>query len=439
MNLRVFLIAACLSSTAVLAEPQHLVLVTVDTLRADAVGTYGRSDNPTPNIDSLAKNGTLFEDAESVIGKTGPSFSTSFTSLFPPTHGARRNGVPMRDDIPTLATSASAAGYDTAAFITNWTLRHALSGLGRGFDHYDETFNLARNSIGAVERDAGSVTRTALEWLTTNRSSSKAPVLLWVHFSEPHTPFESHPTFMAPQPEKGDRSKGWEKRYRYDSEVRFTDFWIGKLLEGLNTSLPMDDTLLVFISDHGESLGEHGYWGHGKNAYRPNLRVPMILSGPGIPDGRRVKTPVSLVDLTPTILELLKLPPLPEAAGESLVPMLAGNPARQARPRFAFGDRPTALNKKQRDQYEDPLVASLEYGDLKAIFDFSRSRVEYYDLVRDPRELKPLAESPRKDRPSLGRQLSDWYKKLVKYATESGEFTDEDVKELRSLGYVGGH
>ncbi len=331
-----------------------------------------------------------------------------------------------------------ARNYDTAAFISNWTLRNGLSGIGRGFELYDETFNVQRNALGAVERDAASVGTSALEWLKSNRKTSTAPVFLWVHLSEPHTPYDYHPTFIGPEPTKEQRSRGWHKRHKYDSEVRFTDYWIGKIVEGVREALPQDDTLLVFFSDHGESLGEHGYWGHGKNAHWPNLRVPLILSGPNVPKGRRVSTPVSLVDLSPTLLDLLGLPNLPEAEGESLRELMPGDGTRQARKRYGFGDRATALSKKQRQQYEHPLYISLEKADVKAIFDFSKRKVDYYDLRVDPIESHVLKESPREERPPLGRQLSDWYKNLTKYEGDGGELTQEDIDQLRSLGYIGG-
>ncbi len=415
----------------------HLLLITVDTLRADYLGCYGYDGDPTPSLDRLAEQGVLFEDALSVIGKTGPSFATAFSSLYPPSHGARRNGVQMRDDVPVLAEILAEQGYQTAAFITNWTLKHHLSGIGRGFEHYDEHFNLSRHGIGgARERDAKSVTEAAMAWLEQDRDPDR-PLFLWVHYSEPHTPFELHPGHIPPQPSKEDRESGWQKRRKYASEVRFTDSWVGRLLEQTTGFLPAPSTFVVFFADHGESLGEHGYWGHGKNVHWPNLKVPLIFTGPGIPEQTRLSYPASLVDLLPTLLDLLELPASSENAGRTLVPAWDAG-AGEERPRFALGEKHTAFSKKKRTRFAHPISISLQTQKAKAVYDFDDRKIQYFDLVNDPQELRPLRAPTQETRPPLGRQLSDWYKNLAKYEQRSGELSDEDRRQLESLGYLGG-
>jgi arylsulfatase A-like enzyme len=431
------LLAALLApgrAAAAEARP-NLLLLTVDTLRADFLGCYGFAGKNTPNLDRLASQGLLFEDTLTVIGKTGPAFASLFSSLYPPTHGARRNGVRMRDDVPVLAESLRAAGYTTAAFISNWTLKQHLAGTHRGFEHYDEEFNRERNSFGAVERDAADVTGAALRWLEA--VPAERPVFLWVHYSEPHSPYDLRAQY-APKAAEGEGDSPRSRRYKYSSEVGFVDNWIGNLLTRAENRLRPETTLVVFLSDHGESLGEHDYWGHGKNTHWPNLRIPLILRGPGIPAGRRVATGASIVDVLPTILDLLRLAPLPGAEGRSLTGSWNGHDDAASRLRFALGERPTALTKKGRHHYNHPLMISAQNGDAKAVYDFGDGKLSYYDLRHDPVEDKPLTQPPVEMRPALGRQLSDWYKGLKKYEEDGGELTPQDIEQLKSLGYLDG-
>ena len=417
------------------AEARHLILISVDTLRADALGTYGYPADVSPRLDRLAAEGVLFEDVITTIGKTGPAFASLFTSLYPPTHGARRNGVAMRPDVPTLAELLRDSGFDTAAFISNWTLRSRLAAVHRGFQHYDEEFTRKRNAFGAHERDAPTLIRAAIEWLG-GRTDRSRPLFLWVHLSEPHTPFELHDNFVLKPPPKNERRSGWQKRWRYASEVKFTDHQIGRLLEQMKELVDLDRALIVFVADHGESLGEHGYWGHGKNARWPNLRIPLILVGPDLPAGKRVATPASIIDVMPTVLELLGIGEPEGLAGNSLRHYWQGD-TPQERARFAIGDRHTAWGKGSRNVWEEPLEISLQTPSTKVVFNFEKRQTIYFDLLADPQELTPLSDSPRPMKPPLRRLLANWFRQLPKYDQRSGELSEEDVRQLKSLGYVG--
>jgi arylsulfatase A-like enzyme len=410
----------------------HVLLVTVDTLRADALGCYGNTRTPTPRVDELARGGVLFDDTITTIGKTGPALASLFTSLFPPTHGARRNGVPLRPDVPTLAETLRDGGYRTAGFISNWTLRSRLAAVHRGFSHWDETFDSQRNPFGASERSADGVIDAALAWVRAQPDAG-GPLFLWVHLSEPHDPYERHSGFETSLP--SDRSPGWQKRWRYESEVAFTDHAIGRLLDELEPRMPRSRRLTIFVADHGESLGEHGYWGHGKNTYWPNLRIPFVLAGPGLPRGERVASPASIVDVLPTVLELLGLPELPDAVGLSLKGSWRGEPPPQ-RPRFAFADRHSAIGAAGRSVYEHPLEISLQIDRVKAVYDFGLERPRFFDLAADPRESHPLESSPTDLEPPIYRRLASWYRNLPKYEGRSGELSAEDVEQLRALGYI---
>ena len=421
------------------AEP-HLVLLSVDTLRADAVGAYGAEGAKTPTIDALAAAGVLFEDAQTTIGKTGPAFASIFTSLYPPTHGARRNAQRMRSDIPVLAELLGEAGYEAAAFISNWTLRADLVGLHRGFDHYDEEFNQARNAGGVTERDAADIVKAAERWLRRRAGDEERngrPLFLWVHFSDPHSPYRERGGFTPPLPPRAKRTAGWQKRWRYQSEVNYVDHWLGRLSEAIEELLP-GPRFTLFLSDHGESMGEHSYWGHGKNVHWPNTRIPMILAGPGLPTGLEVQAPVGVVDVLPTILELLGTEAPDGLEGQSLVPTGRETEAVQ-RPRYVIGDRHTALFGRSRRSapYENPLQISMEFDGAKVLHDFSKRRTVYFDLTVDPREEKPLSDAPVELVPPLSRRLVNWYRALPKYeAKNSTVLSEEDVKQLKSLGYI---
>ena len=436
--IRTALLAASLCAP-LSAEP-HLVLLSVDTLRADAVGAYGAEGAKTPTIDALAAAGILFEDAQTTIGKTGPAFASIFTSLYPPTHGARRNAQRMRSDIPVLAELLGEAGYEAAAFISNWTLRADLVGLNRGFDHYDEEFNQARNAGGVTERDADDIVKAAERWLRRRADDEERngrPLFLWVHFSDPHSPYLERAGFTPPLPPREKRTAGWQKRWRYQSEVNYVDHWLGRLSETIEELLP-GPRFTLFLSDHGESMGEHRYWGHGKNVHWPNTRIPMILAGPGLPTGLEVQAPVGVVDVLPTILELLGIEAPDSLEGQSLAPVGRETEAVQ-RPRYVIGDRHTALFGKSRRSapYENPLQISMELDGAKVLHDFSKRRTVYFDLTVDPREEKPLSEPPVELVPPLGRRLVNWYRALPKYeAKSSAVLSEDDIKQLKSLGYI---
>ncbi len=434
-------------ASAARVDRPHLLLITVDTLRADFLHCYGYPHPTSPAIDRLAERGVLFRDTLTTIGKTGPAISSLFSSLYPPTHGARRNGVAMRPDVPVLAELLEAHGYATAAFISNWTLRRNLAGVHRGFAHWDQEFNRSRYTLGPSERDADQMTTSALAWLERTRrraaldhevtSEADRPLFLWVHYSEPHTPYRLHQDFAPPRPAAG--GDGALKRWRYASEVAYTDSWIARLLAGAAPFLPRERTLVVFSADHGESLGEHAYWGHGKNTHWPNLRIPLVIAGPGVPAGARVESPASIIDVLPTLADLIGFTPPLGIAGESLVNAWRAVGASRDRPRYAFGDRPTSLVQRSNVSYEEPLEISLVVHGTKTIYDFTQHSLRYYDLDKDWGELHALERPPVAVDPPLSRALASWYRSLVKYDTSRAlELSAEDVDQLRALGYVGG-
>ncbi|REJ83435.1 MAG: hypothetical protein DWQ36_24290 [Acidobacteria bacterium] len=413
----------------------HVLLLTVDTLRADHLSIYGSKQPRTPHIDALARRGLLFEDALTTIGKTGPAFASAFSSLHPPTHGARRNGVPVRDDVPLLAEILAQNGYRTAAFISNWTLRDHLSGLARGFDVWDEDFSKRRYGVGPSERRADSVIAATVKW-TKKAAASPGPLLIWAHFSEPHTPYDEHDGFRF-RVEPGERrTPQVAKRLRYASEVAYTDAKIGELLRRLESHIDLDRTLILFFADHGESIGEHDYWGHGRNVHWPNLDIPLAIVGPGVPQQRRSTMPASIIDVLPTVLGALRIP-APEAI-EGLDLLQHWQTPDDARQRFAVADRSTALFEKAKEEYADPLQIAMQTRSVKTIFDFDMRQTRYYDLRRDPLELESDINPPLELKPPLRRRLANWYRGLPKHDADEGPLSEEDRKQLESLGYTGG-
>src|SRR5438445_3008315 len=255
---------------AAAASPPNLLLVTIDTLRADRVGAYGFAPSPTPSLDRLAREGVLLEDAVAHVPQTRPSHVTLFTGRLPYEHGIRDNfSKPLDAATPTLATLLKARGYATGGFIGAYPVSRD-SGLQRGFDVYDDPF-VAASSLSTrgdrSERRAGEVVDRALEWLRRPRT---APFFAWVHLFDPHAPYDPPPPFAA--------------RFAkdlYAGEVAYADSQVQRLLEWVEVAGLKDSTLVVVTSDHGEGLGDHGEDEHGFFVYDTTLHVPLVMRRPG--------------------------------------------------------------------------------------------------------------------------------------------------------------
>ena len=306
------------ASTAAPGRPRResLLLVTLDTTRADRLGAYGYAAARTPHLDRLAREGVRFDQALSPVPITLPSHVSLFTAVHPPVHGIRNNGRRFGEALPTLATALRARGHRTAAFVSAFVLDERF-GLNRGFETYDdemETGGPEREAIDAERR--GDRTAAALvRWL--EGQSNAAPFFAWLHLYDPHDPY------LPPAP--------FDKEFAsspYDGEIALTDQAVGSALDALARTGLADRTLVAVVGDHGESLGEHGEDTHGMFVYEAAIRVPLVLWGPGVVGpGRVVPTPVRTIDLAPTLLALLGAPPLPKAEGQSLVPLLEGRRA----------------------------------------------------------------------------------------------------------------
>ncbi len=271
--------------------PPSILLISIDTTRADRLGCYGRQPSPTPHIDRWAAEGVVFESALTPIPVTLPAHTTLMTGTLPWRHGVRDNGVyRVPSDVPTLAESFAEAGYDTAAVVGAAVLDRQY-GLDRGFGSYDDV-KTAGGGLAIAERRARQVTDAAL----ARAQSLRPPFVLFVHYFDPHAAYDPPPPFAA--------------RYRsepYVGEIASVDAEIGRLRESLEAKGLLENTVVVVTSDHGEGLGEHGEATHGVFLYQSTLHVPLVIRAPGWPRGHRVAGTVSLADVAPTLLDLAGL------------------------------------------------------------------------------------------------------------------------------------
>jgi arylsulfatase A-like enzyme/Flp pilus assembly protein TadD len=361
------MLPASLLLVAAVSSAPNVVLVTIDTLRADRVGAYGRAGAHTPTLDRLAREGVLLEEAVVQVPQTRPSHASMFTGLLPYEHGLRDNySPPLAAGTPTLATVLRAAGWDTAAFVGAYPVSR-LSGLDRGFDVYDDPFSGPEAAgDGRTERRAGEVVDRALAWLRKPRAR---PFLAWVHLFDPHAPYE------APAP--------WKARFAktpYDGEVAYADAEVGRLVAWLDSAGLRERTLVVATSDHGEGLGEHGEDEHMFFVYDSTLRVPLVFSWPGhLPAGARVGGQFRSIDLLATVLEL---------AGVQAPPTSGVSRASSLRP----GGR-----IPENESYAETLYSQLHFGyaPLRALRGggwkyVEAPRPELYRLAGDPGETRNL-------------------------------------------------
>jgi arylsulfatase A-like enzyme/Tfp pilus assembly protein PilF len=407
-----FLLSALACTGAETPPPQRIVLISVDTLRADHVGCYGAPDARTPNLDTIAAEGVRFAAALSPVPLTLPAHATLLSGRDPHAHGVRHNSIHrVPPGVPLLAGQLAEAGYATAAVVAARVLDRRF-GLDRGFARYDDDVaGVAPGPIGFAERSADEVVDAALAWLAT----APERFFLWVHLYDPHRPYAPPPGFassFAARP--------------YDGEIAFVDAEIGRLLGAVRERWGDAGLLVVATSDHGESLGEHGELTHGYSLYDATQRVPLLISGPGIAPGRTIGEPVSLADVAPTILALAGAPPLAGASGRDLGPELRGSPRR------ADGI------------YLETLATQLDFGwsPLLAIrtdrWKLVRApRPELYDLADDPGETRDLAAA----RPELVAELDAQLERLVAAGSAAPVAVDLDAAtrdELHALGYVTG-
>jgi arylsulfatase A-like enzyme/tetratricopeptide (TPR) repeat protein len=394
-----------------------LVLVTLDTVRADHLGCYGDRQAVTPSLDRLASEGLRFANASSAVPLTLPSHTSLLTGLLPPHHGLRNNGVgALRPGTATLATLLAGAGYRTGAFIGAFVLDHRF-GLKTGFEVYDDEIERDPKAgpVLEAERPGSEVVDRALAWLAKDDAR---PFFLWAHLYDAHAPYTPPPAWRARHPGRP-----------YDGEISAVDEQVGRILEELRRRGLDGRTVVAVVADHGEGLGEHGERTHGLLLYEPTLHVPLLLRVPWAVKPRVVETPVSLVDLAPTLAGLLGRPFPGTLDGRDLSKALlaGGEPApgelyAETRYPAIFGWSP---------------LSALRRRDLKYI---AGSRPELYDLRRDPRERESLLQRPASPAPEargFAARLAAIEASAVTTARPLAADAETRAK-LASLGYVAG-
>ncbi|MCU0305185.1 MAG: sulfatase [Thermoanaerobaculales bacterium] len=418
--------------------PKAVVIVTIDALRADRLSAYGYDRPTSPAVDALLGAGLRFEWARTVEPLTSPAMASMITGIEPHRHGATRNGLAIRDELESLPAIMADAGWTTAAFVSNWTLKDSLTGLGAHFDTYGEVFT-RRRWFGLLnsEATADDVTAEALDWVEDHlRSPAAPPFLLWVHYVEPHAPYRFHPEVA---PRLGITDKDPTRSDRYDTEVAAVDRAVGELLTGLEARVPSDRMIVVFAADHGESLGEHDYWGHGRNLYEPNLRIPLGLRWAGRVAPRVIDRQATILDIAPTILELLGLP-IPEGfAGASWAAAALGGepPAERILCYQAHKGAVHGEHDADRRRSKGLLWVGVVDGQRKELLQIKGSAHELFDLARDPRETAASSLDDPPPSPELLTCLgtvSEGLGALDRLAAH--RLDDETVEQLKALGYL---
>ncbi|MCK4546341.1 MAG: sulfatase-like hydrolase/transferase [Candidatus Eisenbacteria sp.] len=419
----------------------NIILISVDTLRPDHLGCCGYDRPTSPTIDALVSRGVLFAQAVCQMPMTAPSFCSIMTGTYPHTHGSRMNGMPLREGIVSLAELLSEQGYRCAAFVSSYTVSDESSGLGLGFDTFDDDFR-------DKERSAEGTNARIAAYLNDLPSG---PHFLWVHYFEPHRPYEFHTGSTLgderPPPEGPlntmddaivavgrafDLSLGLHHYVRlYDGEIAHADDQIGVLLTDLAARGLLENSLIVFVSDHGESFDHAFYCRHGLFLYESSVRIALAFVFPENQDsGRRIDALVQSVDVMPTVCDWLGVR-LPQGGeGRSLMPLIRGE---DVRPEPAFLER--RLYQKPNMAGVDGKQHAIRTEEWKYILDTEKGE-ELYRLTEDRGELLNLAESEPERAAELRKKLKEWIAEARTDCDEAPDLDEEAREKLKALGYI---
>jgi choline-sulfatase len=405
------------SSSTVKSQPVNVVLITLDTVRADHLHCYGNDKIKTPVIDGLARSGVLFEKAVAQTPLTQPSHASIFTGTNPNVHHVRDNGFVLQPSSVTLATILHRRGWDTAGFISASVLKSQF-GFNQGFATYDDQMPKATDMFmgqPVAARPANITVDHAINWL--NAQSGK-PFFVWLHLYDAHQPYNPPPQFREQYPKNP-----------YDAEIAFEDQQLGRFLDAVRKKSPASKTLIVLLTDHGEGLGQHGEDGHGIFLYDSTVRIAWIMAGPGVPAGVHVQQQAREIDTLPTILDLMGEKASSVVQGTSVVPAFSGNTV------------PTTYS------YEETLYPKINMGwsELRGIHTthwmyIRAPRPELYNLDHDPGELNNVITAHPKEYRELEAQLKQ-LNQMGDGNTETvvtNRMDQQTLNQLKSLGYVGG-
>src|ERR1700687_2405808 len=438
--IRQLLCVVCLAASALAGaapppkiNPPSIILITVDTVRADRMGFLGSKLGLTPNLDTLARESVVFTHAYSQVPLTAPSHATILTGTYPQFHQVNDFQVPLAQDLPYAPAILREHGYSTSAFVGAMVLDpHAgfARGFERGFDTYDASFHQARpgeDRYHSTERRGDEVVAHALAWLNQH---PRGRFFMWLHLYDAHDPYE------PPEP--------YKSRYAaapYDSEIAYADSALGKFLSDLRTRGIYDGALIAVMADHGEALGEHGEDTHGFFLYDETIHVPLLIKLPGAAStGKKIENQVGLVDVLPTILQAVKIPVPPEVQGESLLGMLMPKPV----PAERTGTSSTLDASADRPAYAETDYPQRAYGwsPLRALrtgkyLYIKAPRQELYDQSADPKAEHDLSSASTAVTSTLAGQLDAFRQKTSSSREAPTPVVDPEAQEeLAALGYV---
>ena len=394
--------------------PMNLLVITLDTTRADHLGCYGSTKSKTPVLDSIAASGMLFSHCTSCSPLTLPSHSSLFTSKYPYAHGARSNGTEkLAGSNLTLAEIMKKEGYDTSATVASYVINRKF-GLDQGFDTYHDVQVKGTTNPMQSQRRGDEIAKDAIEML---QSLPGKPFFLWVHFFDPHHPYNSYRPLPHGSPEA------------YADEVEFMDNQIGRIIEELKRLDLYKNTLIVIMGDHGEGLDDHAEARHGYFLYDTTIHVPLIMHAPGlVPEGKNISTFIRTIDVAPTILDLLKIKGFDQAQGTSLVPLMNGIKSYDE---AAYSESLTA-----RKQFRLSMLRSITNQKYKYIL---APKPELYDIQNDPGETVNIVDL----KPHIARSMKQKMKELIAKAPEppdaeesTASLSMDEVRKLSALGYV---
>ncbi len=430
--------SVCAASLVALAScgtderPRLVVLVSIDTLRADHLGLYGYERPTSPVLDALALESTVFDQAMSTSPWTLPAHGSLLTGLYPGRHGLTSHERYLASSLKTLAQLFSEAGYRTAAVVNSHNLGPEF-GLDRGFQQY----RYVEERVDRREPSA-EITDQAMAWL---KEAGKNRLFLFLHYYDVHSDYASRPEyekdFLRQYEGIADGSTAQLASHRegkislstadapnlidrYDAGIRQMDAELGRLLDFLRG----EDAFLILTSDHGEEFFEHGGVLHGQTQYEEVIRVPLLVKGPGVPAGRRVPTPVSLVDIAPTLLARAGIAPPDGLDGVDLGLLWAGE-EREDRCIFSEADH---------NNVEHDITRAVRYRSLKLHFNRLSREYRLYDLASDPAERMDVSAGQESAVAALSEQLEKYLRGAVEAPLRA--LSDEEIENLRSLGYL---
>jgi arylsulfatase A-like enzyme len=423
----------------------NLLLITIDTTRADHCSAFGYEKDTTPRLESFAAEATLFRQAYSHTATTAPTHATLFTSLYPLAHHVTKNGVVLGDDHATLAEILAGRDYRTAGIVSSYVMERRF-GLGQGFAEYQDRFvpeestrqreRWAGHQVaeGEFDRRADHTTDRAIRFL---EEAGERPFFLFVHYFDPHAPY-TPPEPFASRFAAGDEASRVERAIgRYDGEIAFTDEQIGRLLDALARRGLERDTLVVIVADHGEGLMTHGHMKHGVHIYEEAVRVPLLVRWPGrVPAGRVVDAVVALVDLGPTLLELLGAPVEGQPfQGRSLAAAFRGEEPFDSR-REIFLQRRHYDGGIYNGTYAEGEKFGVRAGSWKYIVGEEEETRELFDLSEDPGEARNLHDDFPEVAARLAARLEEWRRRHARAGEAPPPIPDEEAERLEALGYV---